>query len=410
MIDRTQLRSCLVVTAAYCAFTLTDGALRMLVLLHFHSMGYTPLELAALFLLYECCGVLTNLVGGWIASRFGLKSTLVTGICLQVVALSALSALSTDWSRLLQVAYVVGVQGLSGVAKDFTKVSAKSAIRLLASLGDTSGLFRWVALLTGSKNTIKGVGFFVGGLLLSVVGFRWALWGMAGGLLIAGLSGVVLLPGGIGRSASTIRLRHLLSKSRAINVLSAVRLLLFGARDIWFVVALPVYLYDVLGWGFVGVGTFMAAWVIGYGVVQAMTPGIAGRKQHAPASGRSAAAWGFALALVPLAICGSLYVDMPAAVSIVVGLGLFGFIFAINSAVHSFLILAYTSDENVTVDVGFYYTANALGRLVGTVLSGVLYQSHGLVACLLAASAMIGGAAALAVLLPNTKLTGIPSD
>src|SRR3546814_16323600 len=65
------LAAYIAVTAAYWAFMLTDGALRMLVLLHFHTLGFSAIQLAYLFLLYEFMGVVTNLSAGWIAARFG---------------------------------------------------------------------------------------------------------------------------------------------------------------------------------------------------------------------------------------------------------------------------------------------------------------------------------------------------
>jgi MFS family permease len=404
----SRLRSYIAVTAAYWAFTVTDGALRMLVLLHFHALGYSPFELAALFLLYELAGVVTNLVGGWIGSRVGLKSTLFVGLSLQIGALMMLSALSSSWSQAGQVAYVVVAQGLSGVAKDFTKLSSKSAIKLLVPDGAHGTLFRWVALLTGSKNALKGAGFFLGGLMLAQLGFRHALWAMTGALVATALLSALALPAGMGRAAVKARFSSILSKTRPINVLSAARLLLFGARDVWFVVALPVFLYDVVGWSFVQVGTFLAAWVVGYGGVQALTPRVldragAGRRNDA----RTAQVWGAALALVPVGIHAALQAGASASATIVVGLGAFGLLFAVNSAVHSYLILAYSDADRVALDVGFYYMANAAGRLIGTVLSGLLYQLSGLGACLLAAAGMVLGASLLALLLPDPRTPGV---
>ena len=415
----SQLRSYIVVTGAYWAFTLTDGALRMLVLLHFHSLGYSPFELASLFLLYELFGVITNLIGGWIGSRVGLKATLFMGLILQVAALGMLSGLSASWSQVVQVAYVVIAQGVSGIAKDFTKLSSKSAIKLLVP-GDAHGtLFRWVALLTGSKNTLKGIGFFLGGLLLSQLGFRHSLWSMAGGLVLAIVASALLLPAGMGRARAKVKLTSILAKTRAINILSIARLFLFGARDVWFVVALPVFLYDVVGWSFVEVGSYLAAWVIGYGAVQALTPRVLDRKTpgaspHPGRAGsrpstpgvndaRAAQVWGFLLALVPAAIFLALRAGAPSTATIVVGLGVFGVLFAVNSAVHSYLILAYADADRVALDVGFYYMANAMGRLLGTVLSGLVYQYFEIGGCLLAAAGMVLVASILALFLPNPR-------
>ncbi|HUH06058.1 MAG TPA: organoarsenical effux MFS transporter ArsJ [Kofleriaceae bacterium] len=400
----SQIRSYIVVTAAYWAFTLTDGALRMLVLLHFHELGYSPFELASLFFLYELFGVLTNLIGGWLASRTGLKATLFIGLSLQIAALLMLSALSPAWIQTAQVAYVVIAQGLSGIAKDFTKLSSKSAIKVLVPDGAHGTLFRWVALLTGSKNTLKGVGFFLGGLLLSQLGFRNALWSMVGGLAITLVLSALMLPAGMGRAKVKVKLSRILAKSRAINVLSAARLFLFGARDVWFVVALPVFLYDVVGWTFVEVGSYMAAWVIGYGAVQAFTPRLLDRAGAAHTNdARSAQLWGFLLAAVPLGIYAALRAGAPASATVVVGLGIFGVLFAINSAVHSYLILAYSKSDEVALNIGFYYMANAAGRLVGTIASGLVYQYAGLGGCLLTAGGMVLVASGLALLLPNPR-------
>src|SRR5580704_13431076 len=165
------VRDYAVVTAAYWAFTLTDGALRMLVLLHFHALGYSPVELAFLFLFYEFFGVVTNLVGGWMAARMGLRVTLLGGLALQVASLIMLGMVNPAWARATSVAYVMGAQSLSGIAKDLTKMSAKSSIKVLFPENQESSLFKWVALLTGSKNALKGAGFFLGGLLLSVFGY-----------------------------------------------------------------------------------------------------------------------------------------------------------------------------------------------------------------------------------------------
>lgn len=384
----TSLRNYLLVTAAYWGFTLTDGALRMLVLLQFHEMGYSPLQLAFLFLLYELMGVVTNVTGGWVGSRIGLRGTLLAGLALQIGALAALSALDPTWPAALAVSYVMGTQAISGIAKDLTKMSSKSAIKLVVPADAPSLLFRWVAVLTGSKNALKGVGFFLGGALLTWVGFGPALLGMAGGLVLVIVGSAALLPSEMGRMKEQVSFRKSLSKSPPINALSTARFFLFGSRDVWFVVALPVFLSEALGWGFVEVGGFMAAWVIGYGVVQAGAPRLLRRSGGAP-DGRTARHWVYALAVLPGAIAAALALGAPATWAVVGGLALFGIVFAVNSAVHSYLILAYAQRDAVALDVGFYYTANALGRLVGTLLSGLLFQVGHLPMCLWASSALL---------------------
>lgn len=180
--QKVDIRSYALVTAAYWGLTLTDGALRMLVLLYFHNLGYNPLQVAALFILYEFFGVITNLIGGWIGSRFGLKLTLFSGLGVQILALSMLALLPPGWPQWMAIAYVMGSQALSGIAKDLTKMSSKSAIKLVVPPNAEGALFKWVAILTGSKNALKGVGFFLGGALLATAGFVGGLWIMVGGL------------------------------------------------------------------------------------------------------------------------------------------------------------------------------------------------------------------------------------
>lgn len=396
------VRNYILVTVAYWAFTLTDGALRMLVLLHFYQLGYTPIQLAFLFLLYEFFGVVTNLVGGWIASTMGLRVTLLGGLALQVFALSMLALANPSWPKLTSVAYVMGAQSLSGIAKDLTKMSAKSTLKLLVPENRESSLFRWVALLTGSKNALKGVGFFLGGFLLATLGFANALYAMAAALVIVLLGSMISLPPELGKSKAKAKFKGLLSKTRAVNVLSAARLFLFGARDIWFVVGVPVFLSVSLGWTFTEVGTFTALWVIGYGVIRSTAPWIISHWTggHAP-DGHAAQLLAFLLAVLTALIAMLLGVsDYPASV-ILAGLGLFAVVFAVNSSVHSYLILAYSDGDKVAMNVGFYYMANAGGRLVGTLLSGIMFQVGGVMACLWASAAFAAAAGICSLFLPQ---------
>ena len=395
------LRNYILVTGAYWGFTLTDGALRMLVLLHFFNLGYSPVTLAFLFLLYEFFGIVTNLLGGWIASRTGLRVTLVAGLALQVAALGMLALLNPRWPELASVAWVMVSQALSGIAKDLTKMSSKSAIKVLVPADAKGALFKWVAILTGSKNALKGAGFFVGGFLLASAGFAGALWIMAGALALVWLGARVSLPREMGKAGTKAGWRELLAKSREINVLCLARFFLFGARDIWFVVGVPVFLRGVLGWSFAQVGAFMAFWVIGYGVVQGAAPAIL--RGRAPGGG-TAAGVAFALAAVSAAIPLGLSAGLAAGPVVVGGLAIFGAVFALNSAVHSYLILDYTDGDKVALDVGFYYMANAGGRLVGCLLSGVLYQTAGLHGCLWGAFVFAATAAAVSLRLPREAL------
>jgi len=398
----TDIKNYSLVTAAYWGFTLTDGALRMLVLLHFHDLGYSAVQIAFLFLLYEFFGVVTNLIGGWIGSHMGLKVTLFAGLTLQIVALSTLGLLDPSWSALFSVCYVMGLQALSGIAKDLTKMSSKSAIKVLVPEEADSALFKWVAVLTGSKNALKGAGFFLGGLLLTTVGFRNALWLMAAGLTLVLLATLISLPKEIGMAKKKTKFSAILSKSRNINLLSAARLFLFGSRDIWFVVGLPVFLSASLSWSHTQVGGFLALWVIGYGGVQALAPKLLktilgdGTPRGGTASGGA-----FALAGLTLLIAIGVSLGLSPWLTVIAGLALFGLIFAVNSSVHSYLILAYTETDQAALNVGFYYMANAAGRLIGTLLSGVVFQLAGLVGCLWFSAGFVLLAGGISLLLPR---------
>lgn len=396
------------VTLAYWGFTITDGALRMLVLLHFNELGYTPVQIAFLFLLYEFCGVLTNLLGGWIGSRMGLKVTLFAGLALQIGALSMLSFLNPEWTVVLSVAFVMGSQALSGIAKDLTKMSSKSAIKLLVPSKEEASnserlLFKFVAILTGSKNALKGVGFFLGALLLTWLGFSVSLWSMAGALAIILILSLFLLKGDMGRTKEKVKFSKLFAKTREINILSAARFFLFGSRDVWFVVGLPIFLHEVLEWDFWSVGALMAFWVIGYGIVQASAPAFIRRKlgEEIESGAKAALWWGIALALVAAGIAAAVEFDYHPTIAILGGLALFGIIFAVNSSVHSYLILAYTDSDKVALNVGFYYMANACGRLVGTLLSGVMYLKAGLPGCLWTSAGLILAAVVITIGLPR---------
>ena len=391
------VRQYLLITGNYWAFTLTDGALRMLVVLHFHQLGYSPLQVAMLFMFYEIFGVITNLVGGWLGARIGLNRTMNIGLALQVVALSMLLAPAV-W---LTVPWVMAAQALSGVAKDLNKMSAKSSIKLLVPGDQQGALFRWVAALTGSKNALKGVGFFLGGALLTALGFRQAVAAMAIGLALVWLGSMLLLRRDLGKAKAKPKFRDLFSKSRAINLLSAARLFLFGARDVWFVVALPVFLADTLGWDFWKVGGFLAAWVIGYGVVQSVAPYFTGKRSNRLPDGRTAGVWAAALAGIPFAMSLLLSHGFSPTITVVVGLAAFGLLFAINSALHSYLIVSYATEDGVSLDVGFYYMANAMGRLLGTVLSGWIFQVLGLGACLTVSGVLVLAAALVSTALPR---------
>ncbi|MGF1690099.1 organoarsenical effux MFS transporter ArsJ [Photobacterium kagoshimensis] len=373
-----QVRQYILVTFNYWNFTVTDGALRMLVVLHFHHLGYTPLQIASLFLFYEFFGVVTNLIGGWLGARLGLNKTMNIGLAMQVSALFMLAVPADS----LTVLWVMLAQALSGIAKDLNKMSAKSAIKTLVPNDQQGALYKWIAILTGSKNALKGAGFFLGGLLLAWLGFQGAVVLMGSVLVAVLIMSLTWLEKDLGKAKKAIKFKEIFSKSRSINILSTARMFLFGARDVWFVVALPIYLGQVFGWEHLWVGGFLALWVIAYGFVQGFAPRITGKAQGVVPDGRVAMVWVAVLALITGAIALGVEYNWQPQFTIAFGLLVFGAVFAVNSSLHSYLIVSYAEGDGVSLDVGFYYMANAMGRLIGTILSGWVYQEAGLAACL----------------------------
>ena len=404
---KAAVRDYAIVTAAYWGFTLTDGALRMMVLLHFYRLGYSSFSLALLFLLYEAAGVLANLIGGWLATRYGIARMLAVGMSLQIIGFLLLSLLQPEWTAALSVTWVVIAQGICGVAKDLTKTASKSAIKITADRAQNQGsgqLFKWVAWFTGSKNAMKGVGFFLGGLLLDQLGFAQALWVMAAllGVVLAGV--LMFVPRLMGKRDASKTAKEFLAKNRGINLLALARVVLFGARDVWFVVGVPVFLY-ASGWTFTMVGGFLALWTIGYGLVQALAPQIVRRSDDGLSREVPAARWWSAiLAAITSALAVAVGMHAPQLQWVVVfGLVLFGIAFAVNSSVHSYLVLAYAGSEKAAEDVGFYYAANALGRFGGTLLSGLLYQWGGLLWALIASAMMLTACWLVTLALPVVR-------
>ncbi len=389
------IKQYLIVTGNYWAFTLTDGALRMLVVLHFHQLGYSPLQIAMLFLFYEFFGILTNLLGGWLGAHIGLNRTMNIGLGIQIVAL--LMLLSPD----LTVIWVMAAQALSGIAKDLNKMSAKSAVKLLLPVDAQGALYRWVAFLTGSKNTLKGIGFFLGGFLLSQLGFGGAIITMAAALAVVWLFSVISLRSDLGKARNKPKFSELFSRSQSVNTLSAARLFLFGARDVWFVVALPVTLSSEFHWNHSTVGIYLASWIIVYGIVQSLAPWISGRRSGHVPDGSSVVMWSGILMVIISLIAIGMMQNINVQTVLLSGLIAFGIVFAINSSLHSFLIVHYARSDGVSSDVGFYYMANAAGRLLGTVLSGWVFQFYGLTACLWVSTAFVAVATLVSLRLPN---------
>lgn len=387
-----------IVTGNYWAFTLTDGALRILVILYFYQLNYSALQIASLFLFYEFFGIVTNLFGGYLGARLGLNRTMNLGLFLQIIALGML-ALPANY---LSIPLVMAAQALSGIAKDLNKMSAKSAIKLLVPDNQNAQLFRWIALLTGSKNALKGIGFFIGGLLLSLLGFQYALLSMAIVLFAVWLASMFLLKQDLGKAKNKPKFTDLLSKSSEINYLSAARLCLFAARDVWFVIALPLFLSSQFHWDFWQTGGLLAVWVVVYGIVQSLSPSVVGKTP-----GRSTALLlATGLTAITAVLAGLLTYQRESIELLIAGLFLFGFIFALNSAVHSYLIVQFAKADGVSLDVGFYYMANAAGRLLGTILSGWIYQQWGFAACLWSAALLIALASLVSVGLSRLAQSG----
>ena len=398
---RSSLSQYLTVTGTYWGFTLSDGALRLLVLFHFFKLGYSPFTLALLFLMYEVAGIIANLGGGWLATRFGIPRMLLLGIAMQILGLMFLSCLDPTFGPFLSVIWVVVAQGISGLAKDITKTASKSAIKVV-KIDEGEGLFRWVAWFTGSKNAMKGVGFFLGGVMLTTIGFRGGLWLMAGLLGLLAVLVVFTLPSKLGAGVSSRTIKELFSKSSAVNTIALARIFLFGARDTWFVVALPVFLYGN-GWSFWEVGGFLALWTMLYGLVQGMAPAIIRITNASPISRSGTVGWAvaLALALIGISVCMIVEMDVPV---LIIGLLVFGVFFAVNSSLHSFLIVAYAGSKKAAEDIGFYYAANAAGRLAGTFLSGFLYHRGGLLACLAGSALFLVITALIVARLPKLKI------
>ncbi|WP_264878251.1 organoarsenical effux MFS transporter ArsJ [Vibrio agarivorans] len=393
------IRQYILVTFNYWNFTLTDGALRMLVVLYFHDLGYSSLAIASLFLFYEFFGVVTNLIGGWLGARLGLNKTMNIGLGMQIFALAML-AVPSAW---LTIPWVMAAQALSGIAKDLNKMSAKSSIKTLVPDEQQGSLYKWVAILTGSKNALKGAGFFLGGALLMAFGFQVAVTMMAAVLTLVLICSLIFLESDLGKAKSKPKFSQIFSKSESINILSAARMFLFGARDVWFVVALPIYLGSVFGWDHLWVGGFLALWVIAYGFVQGIAPRITGKSDGKVPNGGAALFWAILLAVVTGLIALGVQYEWNPQFVIVFGLLLFGAIFAVNSSLHSYLIVSYAKGDGVSLDVGFYYMANAMGRLIGTVLSGWVFQIAGLAACLWVSFAFLVLTALISIKLPKVR-------
>jgi predicted MFS family arabinose efflux permease len=146
--------------------------------------------------------------------------------------------------------------------------------------------------------------------------------------------------------------------------------------------------------------------VIGYGLIQSLAPTLIKRfGSGQPPRSQTVRFWTTSLIAVPALIAIALQLNLPANLVIISGLLIFGVVFAFNSSVHSYLVLAFTDDDKVALNVGFYYMANSGGRLAGTVLSGLVYQFAGLVGCLWVSTALVLAAAVITHKLPDPQIS-----
>ena len=400
----------IIISITYLLFTVTDGAVRMLVLLHAYNKGFSAMEVAVMFALYELCGAGTNLAAGVMGARWGIQVTLVSGLLMQVVGLSLLYGWDDSWSKSTAIAYVTFAQALCGVAKDLVKLGGKTVTKLVTPEEKQESLFRLVSSLTGYKNSLKGVGYFLGAALLESSYFA-AIHANVALVALALPFAVFGLRPELGRVAKeNIALDSVFRQKPNINWLSLARFFLFGSRDLWFEVPLPFYLRSAegLGWPRPAVGAALAGYIIAYGQFQSHSPRlILSPLRQSPPNKHVCVLWNALLFVVPAFLAAGVFgvhqadgADDASAtraktVVLIIGVASFALVFAVNSAVHSYLVVKYSDGDKVAMNVGFYYMANAFGRLVGTIVSGALYSyvssdvDVGFAACFLAGAVFV---------------------
>lgn len=379
-----------IISVSYLLFTITDGAVRMIVLLHAYQQQFSALDVAIMFSMYEAAGIITNLAAGMLGARWGIKTTLLWGLTVQLFGLGMLFGWQEDWSKAEAIIYVTASQMLCGVAKDLTKLGGKTVTKLVTPEGKNSSLFKLVSLITGWKNSLKGAGYFLGAATVGV-NYYMSL-GILCGLVVAAMPWAIIgLSNQLGRTRKeNVSFSQLFNNNHNINTLSLSRVFLFASRDLWFEVPLPFFLRSAesgIGWSRALTGAFLAIFIIVYGQVQSWTPQVVLQPLRQSPPDKYGAFWWAASLVVPLSILGGIMLGTgiygpgvdpaPAIVAITVLLYSFCVLFAVNSAIHSYLIVRYAQSDKVAMQVGVYYASNALGRLVGTMLSGVLYTYAG---------------------------------
>ncbi|CAM9245362.1 unnamed protein product [Scytosiphon promiscuus] len=420
------MRNLYTAAMSYNGYTVTDGALRLIVLLHAADLGFNAIEIAFMFSAYEVAGVFTNLFGGVAGSKYGLRCTLLTSLTLQIACLAALTQTepilgdlkeaTPGSTRYLEATiYITAWQALAGVAKDLMKLTGKATPKLVTKEGAEGRLFQLVAWLTGMKNALKGFGSFLGALLVAQIGYVDSLWILVGICGIFVPVGIFGMDRGLGVSpGKNIDWKSLFSKGRNVNVLSAARFFLFGSRDVWFEIGLPLFLRVELGWKRELVGLILAGYIVIYGNLQAASTKLyknADGTSRQP-TGAAAYKWAAYCSLAPLITGIATYFthkvaesDLATALVLITGVVAFAAMFAVNSSVHSYLIVSYSNKDKVAMDLGFYYMANAMGRLVGVLVGGFLYHytsdDFGLSMCLIVACPFLVAAAAIAYRLPD---------
>jgi MFS family permease len=437
------LRPFVIISSSYLLFTITDGAIRMIVLLHAYNKSFSALEVSITFTLYELAGVFTNLAAGFMGAKWGIKLTLISGLSLQLLSYGLLFAWQDDWTKRESIIFVTVAQMFAGIAKDLTKLGGKTVTKLVTPEQKETHLFKLVSLITGWKNSLKGVGYFLGSALLSV-SYELAL-GFMMGLVVLAMPWAIL---GLDKSLGTAKKRNASWKevfnleNRRLNILSLARLFLFASRDFWFEVPLPFFLRSPscdglgtsscllnencgngavcgesgfceninpgggcggLGLNRVVVGAFLGGYIILYGQVQAWTPQlVTGPLKQTPPNKLTEVFWGL-INCIPTLVMAIVMTWAPAfeagdtaamTIWLIVVIVTFAIIFAINSSIHSFLVVNYASKDKVAVSVGFYYMSNAIGRLLGTLGSGILYTYVGDFVGPLAGSDAVAGLAA----------------